>query len=86
VRFIIPPFAMNNQQIAQFMSGCAKLIARASTIANATPNAAVNCEICGWWPSYVWFVPSGAVKEDLSHNALSALPIASPGPGEPVGL
>jgi hypothetical protein len=27
---------------------------------------------------YVWFVPSGAVKEDLSHNALSALPIAVP--------
>ncbi|MDU4095590.1 MAG: LysR substrate-binding domain-containing protein, partial [Pantoea sp.] len=35
---------------------------------------------------YVWFVPSGAVKEDLSHSALVALPIASHGPGEPVGI
>lgn len=35
---------------------------------------------------YVWFVPSGAIKEDLSHNALCALPINSSGPGEPVGI
>ncbi|SFM96935.1 DNA-binding transcriptional regulator, LysR family [Izhakiella capsodis] len=35
---------------------------------------------------YVWFVPSGAIKEDLAHNALAALPIASRGPGEPVGI
>lgn len=35
---------------------------------------------------YVWFVPSGAIKEDLLHNALAALPVASPGPGEPVGI
>ncbi|OON41141.1 LysR family transcriptional regulator [Izhakiella australiensis] len=35
---------------------------------------------------YVWFVPSGAIKEDLTHNALAALPIASHGPGEPVGI
>jgi len=35
---------------------------------------------------YVWFVPSGAVKEDLEHHALHALPLASPGPGEPVGI
>lgn len=35
---------------------------------------------------YVWFVPSGAVKEDLLHNSLAALPIASHGPGEPVGI
>jgi len=35
---------------------------------------------------YVWFVPSGAVKEDLDHHALQALPIASTGPGEPVGI
>ncbi|ADU69321.1 LysR substrate-binding domain-containing protein [Pantoea sp. At-9b] len=35
---------------------------------------------------YVWFVPSGAIKEDLSHNALCALPISSAGPGEPVGI
>jgi DNA-binding transcriptional LysR family regulator len=35
---------------------------------------------------YVWFVPSGAIKEDLSHNAVIALPINSPGPGEPVGI
>lgn len=36
--------------------------------------------------SYVWFVPSGAIKEDLAHNALAALPVASHGPGEPVGI
>ncbi|WP_437610924.1 LysR substrate-binding domain-containing protein [Erwinia sp. V71] len=36
--------------------------------------------------NYVWFVPSGAIKEDLLHNALVALPIASHGPGEPVGI
>mgnify|MGYP001942014111 CR=1 FL=1 len=35
---------------------------------------------------YVWFVPSGAIKEDLTHHALVALPIASHGPGEPVGI
>lgn len=35
---------------------------------------------------YVWFVPSGAIKEDLMHRALTALPIASHGPGEPVGI
>lgn len=35
---------------------------------------------------YVWFVPSGAVREDLAHHALAALPIASHGPGEPVGI
>ncbi|MBV4366823.1 LysR substrate-binding domain-containing protein [Erwinia sp. BNK-24-b] len=36
--------------------------------------------------NYVWFVPSGAIKEDLLHNALAALPIASHGAGEPVGI
>lgn len=36
--------------------------------------------------NYVWFVPSGAIKEDLQHNSLVALPIASHGPGEPVGI
>lgn len=35
---------------------------------------------------YVWFVPSGAIKEDLLHNSLIALPVASHGPGEPVGI
>ena len=35
---------------------------------------------------YIWFVPSGAIKEDLSHNAVCALPINSSGPGEPVGI
>lgn len=36
--------------------------------------------------NYVWFVPSGAIKDDLLHNALAALPISSHGPGEPVGI
>ena len=35
---------------------------------------------------YIWFVPSGAIKEDLNHNAVCALPIHSSGPGEPVGI
>ena len=35
---------------------------------------------------YIWFVPSGAIKEDLNHNAVCALPINSSGPGEPVGI
>lgn len=35
---------------------------------------------------YVWFVPSGAIKEDLAHHALCALPLSSSGPGEPVGI
>ncbi|PKH26750.1 LysR family transcriptional regulator [Enterobacterales bacterium CwR94] len=35
---------------------------------------------------YVWFVPSGAIKEDLLHNALVALPIPSRHPGEPIGI
>ncbi|MTD25990.1 LysR substrate-binding domain-containing protein [Erwinia sorbitola] len=36
--------------------------------------------------NYVWFVPSGAIKEDLLHHALAALPIASHGPGEAIGI
>ncbi len=36
--------------------------------------------------NYVWFVPSGAIKEDLMHRSLTALQIASHGPGEPVGI
>ncbi|WP_338556036.1 LysR substrate-binding domain-containing protein [Erwinia sp. E_sp_B01_3] len=36
--------------------------------------------------NYVWFVPSGAIKEDLLHNSLAALPVASHGPGESVGI
>jgi len=35
---------------------------------------------------YVWFVPSGAVKEDLRQGSLTALPVASPGAGEPIGI
>ncbi|RAU37806.1 LysR substrate-binding domain-containing protein [Enterobacter sp. ECC-175] len=35
---------------------------------------------------YVWFVPSGAVKDDLRHGTLTALPVASPGAGEPIGI
>ncbi len=35
---------------------------------------------------YIWFVPSGAIKEDLAHNAVCALPVNSSGPGEPVGI
>lgn len=36
--------------------------------------------------NYVWFVPSGAIKEDLLHQSLAALPLASHGPGESVGI
>lgn len=35
---------------------------------------------------YVWFVPSGAVKEDLRQGTLVALPVTTPGPGEPIGV
>ncbi|WP_075181828.1 LysR substrate-binding domain-containing protein [Pantoea sp. 1.19] len=35
---------------------------------------------------YVWFVPSGAIKEDLLHHALVALPLRASHPGEPVGI
>ena len=35
---------------------------------------------------YVWFVPSGAVKDDLRRGMLSALPIATQGAGEPIGI
>lgn len=35
---------------------------------------------------YVWFVPSGAVKDDLLRGVLSALPIATQGAGEPIGI
>ncbi|HCB0535734.1 TPA: LysR family transcriptional regulator [Klebsiella pneumoniae] len=34
---------------------------------------------------YVWFVPSGAVKDDLRRGVLTALPIATQGAGEPIG-
>ncbi|HDE1652060.1 TPA: LysR family transcriptional regulator [Klebsiella pneumoniae] len=35
---------------------------------------------------YVWFVPSGAVKDDLRRGVLTALPITSQGAGEPIGI
>jgi DNA-binding transcriptional LysR family regulator len=35
---------------------------------------------------YVWFVPSGAVKEDLRQGTLSALPVPTHGAGEPIGI
>ncbi|WP_368627894.1 LysR substrate-binding domain-containing protein [Klebsiella pneumoniae] len=35
---------------------------------------------------YVWFVPSGAVKDDLRRCVLTALPIATQGAGEPIGI
>ncbi|HBR4056180.1 TPA: LysR substrate-binding domain-containing protein [Klebsiella pneumoniae] len=35
---------------------------------------------------YVWFVPSGAVKDDLRRGVLTALPIAIQGAGEPIGI
>lgn len=36
--------------------------------------------------NYVWFVPSGAVKEDLRQGTLTALPIVMQGAGEPIGI
>ncbi|WP_270829672.1 pca operon transcription factor PcaQ [Escherichia fergusonii] len=35
---------------------------------------------------YVWFVPSGAVKEDLRQGSLLALPVPTQGAGEPIGI
>ena len=35
---------------------------------------------------YVWFVPSGAVKDDLRQGTLTALPVPSYGVGEPIGI
>ncbi len=35
---------------------------------------------------YVWFVPYGAVKDDLRRGVLTALPIATQGAGEPIGI
>ncbi|QIA12570.1 LysR family transcriptional regulator [Klebsiella pneumoniae] len=35
---------------------------------------------------YVWFVPSGAVKDDLRRGVLTALPIATQGAGELIGI
>lgn len=35
---------------------------------------------------YVWFVPSGAVKDDLRRGVLTALQIATQGAGEPIGI
>lgn len=36
--------------------------------------------------NYVWFVPSGAVKEDLRQGTLTSLPVATQGAGEPIGI
>lgn len=36
--------------------------------------------------NYVWFVPSGAVKDDLRRGTLTALPVATQGQGEPIGI
>lgn len=35
---------------------------------------------------YVWFVPSGAVKEDLRQATLVSLPVPTPSAGEPIGI
>ncbi|WP_054180063.1 LysR substrate-binding domain-containing protein [Trabulsiella odontotermitis] len=35
---------------------------------------------------YVWFVPSGAVKDDLRQGTLTSLPVPSYGVGEPIGI
>lgn len=35
---------------------------------------------------YVWFVPSGAVRDDLRRGLLAALPIPTQGAGEPIGI
>ena len=35
---------------------------------------------------YVWFVPSGAVKNDLRQGSLVALPIHPAGVGDPIGI
>ena len=35
---------------------------------------------------YVWFVPSGAVKDDLRQGLLVALPVGPSGAGEPIGI
>ena len=35
---------------------------------------------------YVWFVPSGAVREDLRRATLVSLPIPTHGAGEPIGI
>ncbi|HIF5759819.1 TPA: LysR substrate-binding domain-containing protein [Raoultella ornithinolytica] len=35
---------------------------------------------------YIWFVPSGAVKDDLSRGLLTALPVPTQGAGEPIGI
>ncbi|MBW6097980.1 hypothetical protein HT118_05935 [Escherichia coli] len=34
----------------------------------------------------MWFVPSGAVKDDLRHATLVALPVPGHGAGEPIGI
>ncbi|MBB1200732.1 LysR family transcriptional regulator [Enterobacteriaceae bacterium 89] len=36
--------------------------------------------------NYVWFVPSGAVKDDLRRGMLTALPVPTQGTGEPIGI
>ncbi|EBA1632661.1 LysR family transcriptional regulator [Salmonella enterica] len=35
---------------------------------------------------YVWFVPSGAVKEDLRQATLASLPVPTQSAGEPIGI
>ncbi|HHC5279954.1 TPA: LysR substrate-binding domain-containing protein [Salmonella enterica] len=35
---------------------------------------------------YVWFVPSGAVKEDLRQATLVSLPVPNQSAGEPIGI
>ncbi len=36
--------------------------------------------------NYVWFVPSGAVREDLREGKLSVLPVSTPDSAEPIGI
>lgn len=50
-----------------------------------TLSASLSCQLTVDF-DYVWFVPSGAVKDDLRRGVLTALPIATQGAGEPIGI
>ena len=50
-----------------------------------TLSASLSRQLTGDF-DYVWFVPSGAVKDDLRRGVLTALPIATQGAGEPIGI
>jgi DNA-binding transcriptional LysR family regulator len=80
---IVPPAGTAPRQIAETLlvsQGCKLPAACVETL-----SASLSRQLTLNYP-YVWFVPSGAVKEDLRQGMLCTLPVKISGMGDPIGI